>query len=140
MYANRPQQSQIQPAIDRVRSLKSMSQLMPEDYAPQGKLAELVAQKVAINPTQLRKIFHYVKDLRRTFQKEKFDRGKLALMMPMLAYSRGRDLIPEDFYQLMVLCFSDKCNTSEDFESATRFLEAVMAYHKYYEQCKQKKF
>lgn len=129
---NSQHEKSIKSVLDDIKKLSSMSQLSPDQYAPEGKLAEEVAKNVKIKATQLRKIFHYVKNLRRSFQKTGFRRSEIALMMPMLAYSAGRDLIPEDFYELMVLCFDKKCKTGEDFESAASFLEAIMAYHKFH--------
>lgn len=117
-----------------IENLPSMAALKPEDYAEINGLAEIVA-KQEIKATQLRKIFHYIKDLKRQFQRSSsgFDRAKVALIMPSLAYAKGRKLIPDEFYELLVLCFGPKkCQSAADFESATNFLEAIMAYHKYH--------
>ncbi len=111
-----------------------MSALNPEDYAEKDGWAHVVAQTSGIKATQLRKIFHYIKDLNREFQKNEtsFNRAKVALLMPTLAYAQGRNHLPKDFYELLTLCFGqDKCRTAQDFESAANFLEAIMAYHKY---------
>jgi CRISPR-associated protein Csm2 len=57
------------------------------------------------------------------------------MMMPMLAYAKGRKLIPQSFYDLMKICFgAEKCKTVEDFNQAVSFLEAILAYQKYYEK------
>jgi CRISPR-associated protein Csm2 len=131
-----PTVSSIQEVRNHIRALPSMVALKPDDYAERGGLADVVVRESSdLKATQLRKVFHYVKDLRRQFQKgeAKFERGKVSLMMPLLAYARGREHIPNEFYELLVLCFGqDKCKTADDFESAVNFLEAIMAYHKYY--------
>lgn len=117
-----------------ISKLPSMSHLRPEDYAEPNGLADIVA-KTEVKATQLRKIFHYIKDLKREFQKSNasFNRAKVALIMPSLAYAKGRGHIPEEFYNLLVLCFGEsKCRSAEDFESAANFLEAIMAYHKFH--------
>lgn len=120
-----------------IQKLPSMAALLPERYAEVDGLADNFVQimpKGKLNPTQLRKVFHQIKDLQREFKHgDTFNRGRIALIMPTLAYAKGRDLIPNEFYQLMTLSFGkDKCRTREDFESAASFLEAIMAYHKYY--------
>ena len=125
-----------------IQKLPSMSALKTEDYADEGKLAEnlvLIVGK-ALKPTQLRKIFHHVKDLQKELEShhdEKFDRSKVALIMPALAYAVGRELIPKDFYEVMKMIFgAEKCKTREDFITAANFLEAVLAYHKYHDKMK----
>lgn len=120
--------------VDRfIRTLPSMSHLKPEDYAEPDGLADVVA-RTEVKATQLRKIFHYVKELKREFERTdtKFNRAKVALIMPSLAYAQGRKLIPAEFYELLKLCFGpEKCKSADDFRSAADFLEAIMAYHKY---------
>jgi CRISPR-associated protein Csm2 len=118
-----------------IRALPSMSALKPDEYAEKDGWADIVAADRDIKATQLRKIFHYVKDLKREFQRSEpnINRGKVSLLMPMLAYAHGRKHIPKDFFELLTLCFGqDKCKTADDFESAVNFLEAIMAYHKYH--------
>jgi CRISPR-associated protein Csm2 len=124
-------------AIAEITELKSMSALKPEDYALEDGLADSFVANSNIKATQLRKFFHAVKDIQREFKHEqKFDKSRVALMMPMLAYAVGRNVIPQTFYTLMELIFIKKTTTLEDFESAVNFLEAVMAYHKYHEKMK----
>jgi CRISPR type III-A-associated protein Csm2 len=128
--------SSMQDVQNYIKALTSLSALKPEDYAEKGGWADVVVQNSqGLKATQLRKIFHYIKDLKREFQKNEgnFNRGKVALIMPSLAYAQGRGHIPKDFYELLALCFGQaKCKTAEDFESAVNFLEAIMAYHKFY--------
>jgi len=127
--------SPIHDIVGAVKAMPSMRQLQPEKFAEKEGWADRVARNSAIKSTQLRKIFHYVKDLKREFQKSEkgFNRAKVAMLMPMLAYAKGRNLIPEDFYELMSLCFGQqRCSSVDDFNSAADFLEAIMAYHKYH--------
>lgn len=127
---------------EQIRALPSMASLTPEKYAEEGGLAESFVLEIRgdLKPTQLRKVFHHIKDLQREIKQkpEAFNRAKLALIMPTLAYSVGRKLIPQEFYDLMKLCFGpEKCKTRADFESAANFLEAIMAYHKYHSTRKE---
>jgi CRISPR type III-A-associated protein Csm2 len=52
----------------------------------------------------------------------------------LLAYARGRDNIPHDFYQIMkfVLDFN-KIQRVRDYRTLVHFLEAIVAYHKFRE-------
>jgi CRISPR-associated protein Csm2 len=131
------QANNIQDVRKYLNNLTSMSEINPLDYAEPEGWADVVVRSVGRNlkATQLRKIFHYIKDLNREFQKPdaKFNRSKVALIMPSLAYAQGRGHIPNDFYDLLTICFGQgKCKTAEDFESAVNFLEAIMAYHKFH--------
>jgi CRISPR type III-A-associated protein Csm2 len=124
--------------MQKMQSLTSMSDLKVEDYAEEGGLADSFVMVVGrdLKPTQLRKVFHHVKDLQRELQnnpQEQFDRAKVAMVMPLLAYAVGRKLVPPDFYNLMKVAFgAEKCRTQADFDSAANFLEAIMAYHKFH--------
>lgn len=126
----------VEEVTNAIKSLPSMSALNPEEYAEKDGWAEVVVKgtKGSLKATQLRKIFHYIKDLRRDFQRGGlFNRAKVALISPQLAYASGRGHIPREFFELMTLCFGQsKCKSVEDFESAVNFLEAIMAYHKYH--------
>jgi CRISPR type III-A-associated protein Csm2 len=117
---------------------KSMSELSAAKYAEENGLADQFARDIQseLKPTQLRRFFHQIKSLHRQFEKEsEFDRTKVALVMPALAYAVGRSLIPVDFYELMKFCFgAERCKTKADFENSVQFLEAILAYHKYYEK------
>jgi CRISPR-associated protein Csm2 len=129
-----PAQS-IQDVYQIIKNLPSMASLKPEDYAELDGYADIVAKEGNVKPTQMRKIFHYIKALKREFDRsdQNFNRAKVALVMPALAYAKGRGHIPENFYNLLVLCFgAQKCKSIADFEAAVNFLEAIMAYHKYH--------
>ncbi len=126
---------EIQDVIKELKQLKQMRDLDAEKYAVQGGWADVVAQQSDIKPTQLRKIFHYIKDLKLRVQRDEkaFSKAKMAMLMPMLAYAKGRNHIKEEFYQVLSTCFEpQKCSTAQDFIEAANFLEAIMAYHKYY--------
>ena len=130
----------------RIDSLKAMSELKPEEFCEEYGLADsLVRDKKfrdKLKPTQLRKIFQELKIISRevehsvkeeTDYQETFDRTKLLKLMPMLAYAVGRDLIPKDFYDLIKSCMSQqKLKTKGDFLSFFRFMEAILAFHKFH--------
>jgi len=119
----------------------TMAMLSPIKYAEENGLADQFARDIRaeLKPTQLRRFFHQIKSLQRQVEQTgEFDRTKIALVMPALAYAVGRTLIPVDFYELMKFCFgADRCKTKADFENSVQFLEAILAYHKYYEKIKK---
>ncbi|NPV86942.1 MAG: type III-A CRISPR-associated protein Csm2 [Anaerolineae bacterium] len=138
------QPSAIDNVIAEIRKLGSMSALQPQTFAEEGGYADKVAQdsKDKLKPTQLRKVFTEVKQIRRKLEREcrteadwsqPFDRTDLLRLMPVLAYSQARGLLPKEVYELFKLIFSkEKLKTNRDFERTADFLEAVLAYHKYH--------
>jgi len=125
----------VEQVKDHIRGLNSMSELEPKYFAEEGGLADSLASGLGsgLKPTQLRKIFHAIKDMRRQVERQlEFDRTELALIMPTLAYAAGRNLLPKDFYEVLKLCLGrERLRTKEDFLRTADFIEAVMAYHKY---------
>lgn len=128
----------------RISNLRSMQDLLPKDFADIGGLADQLADydEKELRATQLRKIFHALKDIERQVKRElrggkkketdPFESSQLLLLMPDLAYAKGRKLIPDDFYDVLQLVLRKKVETYADFERAMQFIEAVMAYHKFH--------
>jgi CRISPR-associated protein Csm2 len=122
---------------------ESLSQILQvKDFAGTGDLADRLAQSYGdrLKATQLRRLFHTIKDIERGLPREDRDLTDEELteilpLLPELAYARGRDLIPQDFYELMRACMDTrKLKTVADFRRLTRFLEAILGYHKYYDK------
>lgn len=133
---SKPNKADIQQVIQRIKSLKRMRELKVEEFAPEGGLADQVVQALGpanLKPTQLRKVFHTLKLIQKNVIKDqKFDNSRLLTLMPMLAYSVGRELIPREFYDLLKEVFNpQRLETNEDFLRAFDFVEAMLAYHKY---------
>jgi len=129
-----------QEVIERISALKSLSELKPEDFAPEGKYAEKIAQQVKQNlkTNQLRNFFDEIRAIEKNLKRESWSEAKnrLLLLTPKLAYAAGRTssgkpLIPGEFFKLMSACIS-KTNSPEDFKTFVNFLESIVAYHKYY--------
>lgn len=122
---------------------ESLSQVLHvKDFAGTGDLADQLARGYGdrLKATQLRRVFHTIKDIERGLPREdrKLTDQELAEILPLLpelAYARGRDLIPQDFYELMRACMDKgKLRTVSDFRLLTRLLEAILGYHKYYDK------
>ena len=129
---------EIKQVLERVNLLSTMSELDPSEFAEENGLADSLAQKFKkdeLKPTQLRKIFHALKQIERGIKienpEDKLDRTQIMKLLPELAYASGRGLIPKDFYDLMKTCLSSqKLKTNSDFMRLMDFLTAILAYHK----------
>lgn len=131
--------------IDEISKLGAMRDLSPSRFADETGLADKLAKsfgKDGLKATQLRKVFHALKEIERNVNREikggrkkksdAFEVQELALLMPDLAYAKGRGLIPDEFYKVLRLTLRERVKTYEDFERAMQFIEAVMAYHKFH--------
>lgn len=140
-HSQRNRDNAIQEVISEVKRANRLKDVFkPEDYAlPEGwahKTAKSLS-KQAMNSNQLRKIFTQLKGI-----EEKIDRNKsseltdtqmneILLIMPQIAYAKGRDLIPWEFYNLMRECITPKkIKDRDDYKSFVNFYTAVVAYSK----------
>jgi len=106
------------------------------------KLAEMWVGK--LKPTQLRKVFNRLRAIDRKLKgwgdEEEIGpqvRAELTMLVPELAYAAGRGVINREFYELMKgMLRGDKLRKVRDFRRLIAFLEALLAYHKFYEETK----
>ena len=120
-----------------LKSIKTLSALKPEDYALEGKIADIIAaERGEMKFTQIRKFFGHIKkietvELKGRGDNDPLDPKEFYTLMPELAYSYGRGLITRDFYDVMKICLSgNKIVTVADFKRFVNLLTAVIAYHK----------
>lgn len=95
-----------------------------------------------INTNQIRNFFSHFNTLRNEFKQRKITKmefqeldASLILIKPKLAYAKGRNRKVEDFKELMfeVIDKVYKSNNKEKaYENFFEFVEAIVAYHKYY--------
>jgi CRISPR type III-A-associated protein Csm2 len=125
------------------RRSDTLSQVLQvQDFADRGDLADRLAKSYGedLKATQLRRLFHTIKDIERRLSREdrELTDEELTRILPLqyqLAYARGRRLIPQHFYELLRACMGGgKLKTVADFRRLTSFLEAILAYHKYYDK------
>jgi len=126
-----------------------MELLNPEQFADRDQVADRIAKKYVeekeMKPTQLRKVFHALKEKERAFKgkdgNEELDsssKAMIRLFIPEIAYACGRKLVPKEFYELMRLCLSsDKLQKVGDLRVLMDFLTSILAYHKYHEKVKE---
>jgi CRISPR-associated protein Csm2 len=131
----------------RITALRFMRELDPTAFAEEEGLADSLVQhfknqRKDLKATQLRKVFQSIKMIQRQIEPEirknqaykngAFNRATIAGVMVNLAYAKGRNLIPEDFYNIMKQCLSQqKLQNNEDFIRVAEFTEAILAYYKF---------
>ncbi|WP_299239948.1 type III-A CRISPR-associated protein Csm2 [Sulfurihydrogenibium sp.] len=116
-----------------------------EAYLQPEGVCEVIAYAVGcrgkLKRSQLRKFFNEIKtieyDLKSGEDVKKIQIRILALI-PKLAYSKGRELIDEEFYEFMKAILMkvkedmNKENPQEVFEVFVKILESIVAYHTYH--------
>lgn len=139
----------------QIADLRIMRDLKPTDFSEEDGLADSLVQyflseskekkgKKELKINQLRKVFHSIKSIQRSLEPKirkrsdvkdmAFDRSMIATLQVNLAYARGRQLIPEEYYDIMKQCLSQqKLQTNEDFMRVADFSEAILAYYKFRE-------
>lgn len=125
---------EVKQVLEEARRLTRMKDLDPAKFCEEEGYADSLAQKFGkdeLKPTQLRKIFHALKDIQQKLKSQPFEQIKVMRLMPELAYASGRGLIPKSFYELMKICMSkERLKDKEDFDRMMDFLTAILAYHK----------
>ena len=129
--------------IKIVKNKSNLSEITVEDYAVEGGFADVIAKEAGAESTkhklksnQLRKFFSAVRLLD---QKEEWVDIKpgFYLLRPQLAYAKGRDKIPENFFDVMVefmkkVPSEDDSQSMENFNTFVSIFESIVAYFKYH--------
>lgn len=123
-----------------------------EEYIKPEGICEGIAIGIgfldALKKTQLRKFFDQIKDLEHRLKSKKSnedlsneDLNKIKIevlaLIPKLAYSKGRKLIDDEFYNFMKALLlrlkNDMNENAKDvFEKFVNILESVLAYYTYH--------
>lgn len=136
--------TEIRDIIKKIDSLQNMGELDEKTIAEENGYAESVARdgdiKKNLKTTQLRRIFDRVKTIERKMNEDGWGavQPDFYMLRPELAYAKARKLIPEQFFRLMDACMKqvDKGDNEQkrsNYARFVRFLEAIIAYHKYHE-------
>jgi len=120
-----------------IGALDKLSDMEVKKYADTGGYADVIARENKVNTTQLRKFFGAIRSMEKKADSWKKIEVDFYLLKPQLANARGRDLIPQKFYDVMMKVMDkvDRGNDDEKLENFrvfVSFLEAVVAYHKFY--------
>lgn len=89
-----------------------------------------------LSTTQLRKFFGDLKSLEANTSIENFNVARIKMMKPKLAYAVGREKSPEPKIKDLYVEFEraiDAISEYRHFKNFIQLFEAVVAYHKFYE-------
>lgn len=138
-HDNKSDNDEFKSIINYIKNLKKLSDLTPKEYADIDGFADIIAGELSkkLNTNQLRKFFGAVRNIEKKKKWEEIE-PELYLLKPKLAVSVGRKLIPRGFYEFMKVTMSkidvgeNDEEKLENFDTFVKFLEAIVAYHKYY--------
>jgi CRISPR-associated protein Csm2 len=124
---------------------KGILNLDLEEYIKPGGICEGIAGAVGyigkLKRSQLRKFFNEIKTIEydlKSGEDVKKIKIRILALIPKLAYSKGRDLIDENFYKFMKAILSkvkedmNEENAKEVFEVFVKILESIVAYHTFH--------
>jgi CRISPR-associated protein Csm2 len=128
-----------------INTLEKLSDLEVKKYADTGGYADIIAQtNKDLNTTQLRKFFGAIRKMEKKADSWKNIEADFYLLKPQLANARGRGVIPKGFYDIM-MSIMDKVDRGDDkeklenFRVFVKFIESIVAYHKFYDTKRGKK-
>ena len=145
-------QQLIKLAIEQIKKT-NLKELDLEEYIKPEGICEGIAIGIgfldALKKAQLRKFFDQIKDLEHSLKSKKInedlsneDLSKIKIevlaLIPKLAYSKGRKLIDDEFYNFMkalLLRLKNDMNEKDAkdvFEKFVNILESVLAYYTYH--------
>ena len=116
-----------------LRGLEKFSKLNADELDKfSNKMGEQL-KNGGLKTSQIRKFLAAVRSIQNKVKKgEHFDREEIVLLKPKLAYAAGRQ--PREVKPLMTVLNPaiDKVRDKLDFDKFVRFVEGIVAYHKYY--------
>ena len=118
----------------KINKLNSLKEYNVDDFVRFDGDVDILTRQLKnddIKTTQLRKFFAAVKEINLETKTKNWNelKVKFFLLMPKLAYAKGRKLISEDFYKLLESTMN-KVQSKEDFNRFVEFLEAIVAFYK----------
>lgn len=133
--------TEVESILEEIEALEMLKDLGEKKIADEKGYADTIASRLrGMKTTQLRKFFDSIRTIKVKLKEGGWDAAKpeFYLLKPKIAHARGRNLIPEEFYKFLKVCMmkvdigDDNENKKENFEKMVEFLEAVVAYHRYY--------
>jgi len=138
-YDNRDSHQE-QEYITKVRGVDSLSEISIEEIAKEDGIAEMAAKNFkGLKTTQLRRIFDAVKKIESDLADKSWSdvEAEFHMLRPLIAYAKGRNLIPNNFYTLITIAMQkvpvgDDDQKKKNYRIFVKLLESIVAYHKYY--------
>ncbi len=130
---NQGQQEDITPKIaEEIRKISTLKDFYGETLVKNAEtLGKFFAEK-KLTTNQIRKFLDAVNRLKLRKQKEPLNfRDEAMMIKPQLAYAAERQKVVKPFMRVINACI-DKVQDEKDLEIFVKFVEAIVAYHKYY--------
>lgn len=128
--------------IEKIESLRNLEKLEVKEFATENGYADTLAEawRNSLKAAQLRRFFDAVKEIERRLDKGKKWNDveeKFYSLQPQVVYAKARKVIPKGFLDVMKICMSkvdvgDDEQKKRNYGRFVQFLEAIVAYHKYY--------
>ena len=139
--ATKESKEKVEEIIKKIEKEKSFSHIDVKTFAlpkEENGWADIIAYNLGrkMKTAQLRKVFDSLKQMEQKVRgrkdEEEFNDPKLYMILPHLAYAKGRGLITSEFYNLIKTIIPEKIKTIGDFKKFCDFMTAIVAYHKQY--------
>jgi len=132
--------TEVESILKEIEELRMLKDLKEKKIADEEGYADTIASRLrGMKTTQLRKFFDSIRKIKEELKDGGWEdvEAEFYLLKPKIAHARGRNLIPEEFNELMKVCMrkvdiGEIQDKKENFERMVDFLEAVVAYHRYY--------
>jgi len=140
-FQNQREDTEIRNVLTDIGQLTKLKDLDIKKFSDEKGYADLLAIKLrGMKTGQLRKFFGEIKTIEKKLvggENWKNVEIEFYQLKPRLAYAFGRKLIPEEFYNVVKIALSKvdigtDVEKKENFKMLVRFLEAIVAYHKFH--------
>jgi CRISPR-associated protein Csm2 len=136
----KPFNKDIYVILKGIEKLDMFKELDIRCIANEGEYADTLANKLKdMKTTQLRRFFGAVKNIEKNLNGKSWEdvEADFYLLKPKLAYAKGRNLIPAEFHEVVKTSMNkvDVGNNEDkiaNYKMFVRFLESIVAYHKFY--------
>ena len=119
---------------ENISKLERMKEMPADSIVDFGdKLGRFLANRVRLKTNQIRRFLDAVSRIKAesTLQMKVDFRERAILLKPQLAYAAGRQDEVKPLMIALAPCV-DRVWDRADFESFTRFLDSILAYHRFY--------
>ena len=120
---------------DKINDFSEFSSIDEYDLEKLPEYAAVIAKKIEVTPTQLRRFYGYVKSIDLANQQTNEDecnfkdKYKIKFILPKIAGSSEHDNL-KDLYKILSACVKkEKIKSIKDFRVFMEFFEAILDYH-----------
>lgn len=121
--------------VKEISGLKTLSVLEADKLVDLAeKMGDFLANRIRLKTSQIRKFLDAVNEIKSKGsleKEEKFFRSECILLKPKLAYAAGRQDEVKPLMAVLAPCI-DRVHNKADFDRFYRFVESIIAYHRYH--------